>query len=70
MRKLTDKRKDRHTLFFRTPLAEDRIPKNPQSKIGLLVSIRGHVYLCIAVLGLGHPHLQLNETTLKKMETE
>ena len=46
-RKLTDKWKngwkDRHTLFFRTLPAEDRGPKNPQSKIKLLVRIRGHV---------------------------
>ena len=32
--------------------AEDGRPKNPQSKTGLLVSIRGHAHLIIAVLGL------------------
>ena len=55
-RKLTDRRKDgwkdRHTLFFRNLPSEDGGPKNPQSKIGLLVSIRGHVHLIIAVLSL------------------
>ena len=62
--------KDRHTLFFRTLLAENGGPKNLQSKIGLLVSIRGHVHLIIAVLGMWHPHLQLHETALAKMKTE
>ena len=28
------------------------VKKDPQYKIGLLVSIRGHVHLIIAVLGL------------------
>ena len=73
-RKLTDKwkngQRDRQTLFFRTLPAEDRGPKNLQSNIKLLVRIRGHVYLIIAVLGLWHPHLQLHETTLEKVKTE
>ena len=55
-RKLTDKRKDerkdRHTLFFRTLPAEGSGPKHLQSKIGLLVGIRGHVHIIIAVWGL------------------
>ena len=55
-RKLTDKRKDerkdRRTLFFRTPPAEDSGPKHLQSKTGLLVSTRGHVHIIIAVWGL------------------
>ena len=68
--KQKDGGKDRHTLFFRTLPAENGGPKNLQSKIGLLVSIRGHVHLIIAVLGLWHPHLQLHETTLEKMKTE
>ena len=38
--------------IFRTIPAGDRCPKNPQSKIGMLVSITGHVHLIIAVLGL------------------
>ena len=50
--KRKDERKDRHTLFFRTLPAEDRGPKHFQSKIGLLVSIRGHVHIVIAVWGL------------------
>ena len=34
------------------PSHKDGCPKNPQSKIGLLLSIRGHVHLIIADLGL------------------
>ena len=34
------------------------------------LSIREHVHLIIAVLGLWHLHLQLHETTLVKMKTE
>ena len=56
--------------IFRTIPAGDRCPKNPQSKIGILVSITGHVHLIIAVLGLWHPNLQLHETSLEKMKTE
>ena len=55
-RKVTDRQKDgwkdRHTVFFRTLLNKDGCPKNPQSKIGLLVSIRGHVHLIVVALGL------------------
>ena len=55
-RKVTDRQKDgwkeRHTLFFRILPAEDGGPKYPQSKIGLLVSIRGYVHLIIVVLDL------------------
>ena len=47
-RKLTDRRKDgwkdRSTLLFRTLLAKDNGPKNPQSKKGLLVSVRGRSF--------------------------
>ena len=64
-----DKRMDRRTDTSYFP-AKDGGPKNLQSKIGLLVSIRGHVHLIIAVLGLWHPHLQLHEATLEKTKTE
>ena len=46
-----DGRMDRRTDTSYFP-AEDGRPKNPQSKTGLLVSIRGHAHLIIAVLGL------------------
>ena len=53
-RKATGRRKDgwkdKHTLFFRTRLNKEGCPRNSQSKIGLLVSIRGHVHLIIVVL--------------------
>ena len=38
--------------IFRTLRGKDRGEKNPQSKIGLLVSIRGHVHLIIAAVDL------------------
>ena len=38
--------------FFRTLPDMGKCPKNLQSKIGLLVSIRGDVHLIIAVEGL------------------
>ena len=38
--------------IFRTLEAEDGGLKNPPSKIGFLASIRGYVYLVIAVLYL------------------
>ena len=40
-----------HPIFRALP-AKDSGAKNPQSKIGLLVSITGHVHLIIAVLNL------------------
>ena len=58
------------TSYFFIGNNKDGCPKNPQSKIGLLVNIRGHVHLIIAVLGLLYPHLQLHETTLEKMKIE
>ena len=63
-----DGRTDTPYFFFGNN--KDGCPKNPQSKIGLLVNIRGHVHLIIAVLGLWYPHLQLHETTLEKMKIE
>ena len=56
LRKVTDRQKDgwkdRHTLFSGPLSTRTCVQKNPQSEIGLLVSIRGHVHLIIAVLAL------------------
>ena len=49
---LKDRWKNGHSLFFMTLPAGTGVAKNPQSKIALLVSIRGHVPLIIAVLDL------------------
>ena len=50
----TDRRMDgrTNTPYFLDPSSRRGGPKNPQSKKGLLVSIRGHAHLTIAVLGL------------------